>query len=139
MPRLVIALLIAALPATGFSQGETLDPVYVEAFGGMYSIDCSDPDADSLEVLADRLIFSGLGEEWVGTGILAARSYWGRNPPPGFEIALMGGNGPEGLLFEVYIDEAGQYILMDGYKALLGDGDESAEEPKFFHCPPEDD
>ena len=137
MPR--VAFLISALLATCLSQAEPLPDVYLDAYGGTYSMDCGDPNADHVQVHVDRLVFSGQGEEWVGTDILPSLSYWGRNPPPGFEIALLGGEGPESVLLQIYADEAGKYILLEGYVELLAEnGEEHAEEPKFYRCAPDD-
>ena len=136
MPRVLIALLITALPATALTQEETLDPNFADDVAGTYSLDCADPDADHLMVFIDKLVFSGADEEIVAAGVMSAFSYYGRMPPEGFEVALLGVGGP--LTFEVYSDEQGRYILAEGYPEDFGRGESSDEEYRFYRCPSED-
>ena len=114
LKRIVGALLSATLCSTTSVLAEPLHPVYLEKYGGTYSTDCNDTEANRLTVSADQLVFTSADDEVVAEDILTNLSYWGRMPPDGWEIALLAGLNPDtSLMFLIYSDEQGMYILFE--------------------------
>jgi len=47
--RIALALLAAAVCSAAPGLAQNLDPAYLELYGGTWSLDCADPDADRIE------------------------------------------------------------------------------------------
>ena len=125
--RITAALLTATLCSSIQVLADPLHPVYLEKYGGTYSTDCDDAQANRLSILADKLVFTGSSDEVVAEDILANVSYWGRMPPEGWEIALMAGLKADSLMFLIYSDEQGIYILLE-------DDTKFDEEARYYKC-----
>ena len=125
-----ICILIGATGVTPAVLAETLPPVYLEKYGGTYAKNCADAQGERVSILEDRLTFTDGEVESVAKDILPSLSYWGRMPPDGFEIALLAGDTPDtSLMFLVYHDDEGLFILFDGRP-----DDPSNDGAKFRKC-----
>ena len=92
----------------GLSQASQLDPVYLKLYGGTYSVNCSDAQADRLMVLSDRLVVASGNREMDSNGIETDLYYWGKTPPHNFEIVLTGALKPRHYIeFLIYSDKRG--------------------------------
>jgi len=110
------ALLTAILCSTTPVLAEPLHPVYLEKYGGTYSTDCDNKQADRLTVLAEKLVFTSGDNDVVAEDILSNVSYWGRMTPDGWEIALLAGLDPaNSLTFLIYSDEQGIYVVLEEF------------------------
>ena len=117
------ATLCSAIPVLA----EPLHPVYLEKYGGTYSTNCDDAEADRLSILVDRLVFTSGDDEVVAEDILTNVSYWGRMAPEGFELALIAGFKASGLVFLIHSDEQGTYILFE-------EDTSSEDETRYYKC-----
>lgn len=131
MNKLGISLLCAsAMCVTAAVLAEPLHPVYLAKYGGTYAENCDDAYGERLAILEDRLTFTDGELESVAKDILPSLSYWGRMPPEGFEIALLAGEAPgTSLMFLIYYDDEGLFILLDGRA-----DDPSNDETRFRKC-----
>lgn len=128
LKRIAGALLAATLCSTTPILAEPLHEVYLEKYGGTYSTNCDDAEADRLAILADRLVFTSGDEEVIAEDILTNVSYWGRMAPEGFELALLAGLDPENsLTFLVHSNEQGPYILLESHPT-------SDDETRYYKC-----
>ncbi len=110
-----ICSLIGAIGVTPAVLADPLAPVYLEKYGGTYAKNCDDAHGERVSVLEERLTFTDGEVESVAEDILPSLSYWGRMPPEDFEIALLAGDAPDtSLMFLVYRDDEGLFILFDG-------------------------
>lgn len=111
--------------ALGFQEAEAL-----KLFGGNYSTDCANPSAPRLRV-ADTLNVEYGNKRMTGENLMAAASYFGPEPPPNHQTALLGevrGGAGSRLIFAVNRDNNGLYIELMGedtkvenaLKAVLG-------------------
>ena len=112
-----------ALGAPAWSQGR-LEADVLRLYGGVYSPDCASPGAPRVRVLADALVVESGNRRLTGRELMAAHSYFGNSPPPGYLVALIS-NVPrgDGMLFIVYQDRAGQYLRIEAdpkVRAALG-------------------
>lgn len=105
-------------------------------YGGTYSANCGDPHTQRLLVLADRIsVIRGTNELRAGS-VETQYSYFGNNPPREFEVALMGQVKPNvGLLFLVYRDKRGRYLVLDGHPQVLRAlGRRSNDPTRYYAC-----
>ena len=131
-----IGLFTSAMCAATAAWAEPLDPVYFERYGGTYSTDCDDAQAERLTVFEDRLVFADGDRELVAEDVLANAFFWGRMPPEGFEIALIGGLKPESSLsFLLNSDEQGLYILLEWHPDGTENTDaDTGDEIRYYKC-----
>lgn len=109
------SMLIGAIGATPAVVADPLPSVYLERYGGTYALDCEDAHGERVSVQEDRLTLNDGDVELVAEDILTNLSYWGRMPPEDFEIAMLAGDTPDtSLMFLVYRDADGLFILFDG-------------------------
>ena len=127
-----ISILIGAIGIAPVVLADPLQPVYLEKYGGTYARNCADPQGERVSVLEDRLTYADGEAEKVAEDILPNLSYWGRMTPDDFEIALLAGETPDtSLLFLVYRDDEGFFILFDGQP-----DDPSNDGARFRKCDP---
>jgi hypothetical protein len=138
--RLVIHLAFAAFLIHGpvaaaleFQEAEAL-----KLYGGTYSTDCSNPTAPKLQ-LQETLKVEFNNKRMTGTNLMAAYSYYGQNPPPNHQVTLISDvRGDAQLMFDVYRDKAGLYVLLQGdpkvETALAGVLGKSQTRSKFRDC-----
>lgn len=139
--RCAVALaagLLAALPA--WSKGGT-DAAALRQFGGRYAVDCENPAAPALRVGPDALLVEQNGQRMVGRKPVSARRGTGHAgngaPPKNFQVALKGEvRGGAKLLFMVYTDSAGPYILLDGDAKVTAALGRALLAPKYRRCDP---
>lgn len=125
-----ICILIGAISVTPAVLAEPLPPVYLEKYGGTYAKDCEDAQSERVSIFEDRLTSTDGEVESVAEDILPSLFYWGRMPPEGFEIALLAGDSPAtSLMFLVYSDDDGLFILFDGRP-----GDPSNADAQYRKC-----
>lgn len=99
----------------------------LKLYGGVYSTECGNPAAPRLHV-AETLNVEHGNKRMTGGNLMAAASYFGPEPPPGYQTALISEvRGGAQLLFVVYRDKGGLYIELMGdplveksLKAMLG-------------------
>ena len=125
--RITAALLTATVCSSIQVLADPLHTVYLEKYGGTYSTDCDDAQANRLSILADKLVFTSSDDEVVAEDILTNVSYWGRMPPEGFELAMIAGFKANGLVFLIHSDEHGFYILLE-------EDTTSDEETRYYKC-----
>ena len=138
--RRVVACLLAASPVLAQAG---IDAPALRQFGGRYAADCANPAAPRLRVGADALLVEQAGQRMTGTNAQSAYSYFGNSAPPkNFQVALLGEvrGGPQ-LIFMVYADTAGPYILLDGDAKVLTALTKTLTRPpaKECACPPSPD
>jgi hypothetical protein len=118
-----IAAAFVAVGAPAWAHS-TLDAQALKLYGGTYLSDCSNAAAPRLRVVADALMVEQETKRLTGRNVQAAYSYFGRSPPPDYQVALLSEvRGGSQLLFIVYRDKSGQYITLDGdakVQAALG-------------------
>jgi hypothetical protein len=100
---------------TASAQVAALDIQETEAlklYGGTYSTDCSNPAAPKLR-LAETLNVEYNNKRMTGTNLMAAYSYMDPNPPPNYQVAMLGDvRGGARLIFVVFRDKTGLYIQL---------------------------
>jgi Inhibitor of vertebrate lysozyme (Ivy) len=116
-------------------------PESVKLYGGDYSPDCNNPSAGRARVAADVLAVERGGKRIIGRNLQDAVSYFGPEPPPDYLTTLLSEvPGGEQLLFIVYRDRTGQYILLAGepkVETTLGQMLGKTMKSKFRDCNPE--
>jgi len=114
-------LIAAASPA--WSQSK-LDADSIRLWGGIYSTNCGNPTAPRLRVVSDALMVEQNNKRLTGRNVQAQHSFFGNSPPPDYQVALVGEVRRDlQLLFIVYQDRSGLYIVPDGdreVQAALG-------------------
>lgn len=115
VPPLLIAVFSSFLfigapaAALGFQETEAL-----KLFGGTYSTSCGNPAAPRA-IAGETLKVEYGNKRMTGENLMAAASYFGPEPPPNYQTALLsevrGGNQ---LIFVVNRDKEGLYIELTG-------------------------
>lgn len=127
--------LLGAAPAG--AQGG-IDAGALRQFGGRYAADCANPAGAQLRVGADALLVEQAGQRMTGHKPMSAYSYFGNGAPPkDFQVALIGEvrGGPQ-LIFMVYADNAGPYILLDGDPQVTAALSKALTTPRYRRCGP---
>ncbi len=123
-----------------------IDATALRQFGGRYAIDCTDPAGTQLRVAADALIVEQAGQRMTGRNPVSAYGHFGASAPPkNFQIALSGevrsaarseARGGPRLIFLVYADEAGPYIVIDGDARVSAALTQALTTPRCRRCGP---
>ncbi len=133
----VSAAAFLALGGPVWAQG-ILNADSLKLYGGTYSSACSNPAAPRLEVVANALMVEVGGRRMTGTNVMISASYFGQAPPPNYVTALMSnvgvGSDGNGLLFIVYRDRAGQYIVLDGGRRVSATLGKALLTPLYRRC-----
>ena len=130
----VAAALWVAASDSAWAQN-TLDAQALKLYGGTYSVDCSNPTATRLRVVADALTVEQGNKRLTGNNVQAAYSYFGQSAPPNYLVALLSDvRGGSQLLFIVFKDRSGQYITLDGDKKVQAALGRSLLAGKFRSC-----
>lgn len=112
----VAGLGVAALATVaGSAQAQNkLDPDSFKRWGGTYLSDCANNASPRITVFEEALVFLEGDKRIASSQVQAAFSYFGRSPPEGYEVALLGDISEERqLLAIVHHDDEGYYILLD--------------------------
>lgn len=129
-----VAAACVAAGAPAWSQG-ALDADALKLYGGTYSSECSNSAAPRLRVVADTLMVEAGTKRMTGRNVQAAYSFFGQSPPPNYQVALLSEvRGGAQLIFIVYRDKSGQYIMLEGdpqVQAALGKG---LLTPRYHRC-----
>jgi len=122
-PKLLLLAALGSLALPGWSL-ERLDPDTIARYGGIYSTECGNAAAARLRVVPDGLLIERDNLRMMGRDPQAAYSYFGRSPPPDFQVALLSQvRGKSELMFMVSRDRGGNYIEIDAapsVRAALG-------------------
>ena len=135
LKRRVATCLLAASPVL-VQAG--IDAPALRQFGGRYAVDCANPAVPQLRVTADALLVEQAGQRMTGRKPVSAYSYFGNSAPPkNFQVALLSEvrGGPQ-LIFMVYADPAGPYILLDGDAKVLAALTKTLTTPRYRRCEP---
>lgn len=131
LASLIHAPVVAAL---GIQETEA-----ITLFGGTYSTDCANPAAPHLRI-AEKLSVEQGKQRMSGDNLMAAASYLGPEPPPGFQTALLGEVRRDArLIFIVSRDRQGLYIELMGEDpkveaALIGVLGRAQYKAKYRDC-----
>ena len=92
--------------------------------GGIYAADCANAASPRVRVASDSVVIAQGTKRMTGRNLQAISSYFGRSPPPNFQVAIVG-EVRQGVSLEllVYRDKSGTYLTLDGdpkIKAALG-------------------
>lgn len=128
IPSVFFGYALASVPALALDIQET---EALKLYGGVYSTDCAKPEAPRA-IVGETLKVEYGNKRMTGENLMAAASYFGPEPPPTHQMALLGevrGSGGERMLFAVNRDKTGLYIefMGDGQKvekalkAVLGE------------------
>lgn len=132
----VAAALWAASGDSAWAQSK-LDAETLKVYGGTYSVDCSNPTATRLRVVADALMVEQGNKRLTGNNVQAAHSFFGQSPPANYLVALLSEvRGGSQLLFIVFKDRSGQYITLDGDQKINAALGKSLLAQKFRSCDP---
>jgi len=128
----IIAL--AAVSAQGWPQGK-LDADTYKSFGGTYMSDCNNTESPKVTVFAEALVFLHGSKRIAGSNVQAAASWYGRDSPPEYRVALLSEvPGGQQLIFVVNEDSSGYYITLDGDPAVLRAIGKPLTAQKFRRC-----
>ncbi len=114
---------LIALASPAWAQSK-LDADSIRLWGGTYSTNCGNPSAPRLRVVSDALMVEQNNKRLTGRNVQAQHSFFGNSPPPDYQVALASEVRRDiQLLFIVYQDRSGLYIVPDGdreVQAALG-------------------
>jgi len=127
-----VALLVALC-----GPAQAKDDEMYKLYGGTYSPDCRNGAAPLVRVDAktEALMLEHAGKRMLGQKLQPAYSYFGRSPPPGYEVALMSDTRGGQLLFIVYRDKRGLYGKLDGDAKVVAAIGKPLLAPTYRRCP----
>jgi hypothetical protein len=110
---LLHASAIVCLTASAQASAQySLEAESLKLYGGTYSTDCANPAAPKLR-MADTLNVEYNHKRMTGTNLMASASYLDPNPPPNYQMAMLGDVRRDArLIFVVYRDKIGLYIQL---------------------------
>ncbi len=128
------AVTLIAVSTTALAQGK-LDSATLKTFGGSYFADCANRSGPRATVFADALVFIDGNKRIAGSNVQAAASFYGREPPPEYRVALLSEvPGGRQFIFVVNEDRFGYYINFDGEPKVLTAIGKPLLAQKFRRC-----
>jgi hypothetical protein len=127
---LAACAMLVAVASPASSQGK-LDADTFKHYGGTFLSDCGNNASPRVTLFEDAIVFLQGNRRIAASNLQPAASWYGNSPPEGHLMTFLSAT-PDGkeIMFEVYENEAGRYVL------LAGDAiDPSiAFKMKFFAC-----
>jgi hypothetical protein len=140
-PSRPVASLLAAALGAGFAAApvalaaHALDAASAKALAGTYAVDCRKPAGVRVRVAADTLAVAQGQKEVASHDVQRAMTYSGQTPPAGYEGTLLGDiPTAQSLVFHVYRDVKGVYLIVDADTELQAAFGKAALSPKFRSC-----
>lgn len=136
MARTSGALLVSALAAAPLAlAAHALDAASTKALAGTYAVDCRKPAGVRVRVAADSLAVAQGQKEVASHDVQRATTYSGQTAPAGYEGTLLGDiPKAQSLVFHVYRDAKGVYLIVDADTELQAAFGKAALSPKFRSC-----
>ncbi|MCW5654051.1 Ivy family c-type lysozyme inhibitor [Hydrogenophaga sp.] len=114
-----LAGLLLCLGSGATAQGR-LEADVLKLYGGVYAVDCAQPQSPRVRVGADAILVEQGDRRLTAQSLQASHSFFGQSAPPGFFVALMGMiQGRHDIVFLVQGDARGQYLALDGNPTVL--------------------
>ena len=85
---------------------EVLEPEFVSSYGGVYSTNCGDSNAENIEITKDKISVGTTAGSKVFKDLMTDLSFYGRSPPKNFENAVIA----KDLSFAIYKNAKGVYL-----------------------------
>lgn len=115
----------------GVAAAQGLQPDTMARFGGRYALDCAKADSPRVVVEPRQMRIEQGSQRIVVGGLMSAYSYFGRSPPPDFQVALIA--EADGSTALVNSDAGGQYLRFEeGSPAAARLG--GLARARFRHC-----
>ncbi|MBT9464891.1 Ivy family c-type lysozyme inhibitor [Hydrogenophaga sp.] len=112
-----------------------LDADSLKLYGGLYAIDCSQPQSPRVRVERNAISVEQGDRRLTAQSVQAAHSYFGQSPPPSYVVALLAQvQGRHEMLFVVQADARGQFLEVDGDKAVLATLGPALSKARYRRC-----
>lgn len=132
MQRPIAIVLLSLTCSLAAAQG--LRPDALAIFGGRYAIDCAESGSPRVVVEAREMRIEQGNQRITVDKLDSAFSYFGRNPPPEFRVALLGQvQGRHEVIGVVNADSKGQYLTLDGDRTVMTNLG-ALGQAQFRHC-----
>ncbi|MES2841183.1 MAG: Ivy family c-type lysozyme inhibitor [Pseudomonadota bacterium] len=127
---------VGLLVISGTARAQSgLDADSLKLYGGLYAIDCSQPQSPRVRVDRNAISVEQGDRRLVAQSVQAAHSYFGQSPPPGYVVALLAQvQGRHEMLFVVQADARGQFLNVDGDKAVLTTLGPALSKARYRRC-----
>lgn len=124
---------VLASGAAGAQDG--LNAEVLKLYGGMYAIDCSQAQSPRVRVERNAISVEQGNRRLTAQQVQAAYSYFGQSPPPGYLVALLAQvQGRHEMTFVVQADARGQFLEVDGDKAVLATLGPALSKARYRRC-----
>ncbi len=92
----------------------------VARYGGTYAVDCANPAALHVRISADALVIEKAGRTMTGRQLEVSFSYFGQQPPPQYQVAVLSRLRTRvELTAVVYRDGRGRYVQLQPDPKLM--------------------
>lgn len=127
---------VAALLASGAAGAQDgLNAEVLKLYGGLYAIDCNQAQSPRVRVERNAISVEQGNRRLTAQQVQAAYSYFGQSPPPGYLVALLAQvQGRHEMTFVVQADARGQFLEVDGDKAVLATLGPALSKARYRRC-----
>jgi hypothetical protein len=134
--RILRVCVVAVLLASGVAGAQDgLNADVLRLYGGLYAIDCSQAQSPRVRVERQAISVEQGNRRLTAQSVQAAYSYFGQSPPPGYQVALLGQvQGRHEMTFVVKADARGQFMEVDGDKAVLATLGPALTKARYRRC-----
>lgn len=129
------AIIALAAESAPVRAQDKLDGETYKLFGGTYMSDCNNAASPKVSVFAEALVFLNGDKRIAGSNVQAAASWYGRDTPPEYRVALLSEvPGGQQMIFVVNEDRSGYYITLDGDTRVMAAIGKPLTAQKFRRC-----
>lgn len=127
---------VAGLLACGAAVAQDgLNADALRLYGGVYAIDCGKAQSPRVRVERRAISVEQGNRRLSAQQVQAAYSYFGQSPPPGYLVALLAQvQGRHAMTFVVQADARGQFLEVDGDKAVLATLGPALSKARYRRC-----
>lgn len=113
--RATLAAVAVLAIASASAAGRSLDAQALREFGGTYKLDCRNNASAKVTVFANAMVFLDGSNRVASNSVEPGYSFFQPNPAPKGFVASLLNTGPGGheMLWQVYRDATGQYLVFE--------------------------